>query len=619
MHYWKLRPTGVSSFNQFIHELSVDSDMGSSVDNSSGEDYSDDGATPLTPRSESSQASSELSFSKHDMCQAKLALCFRYILAWILFPAKFLAGILTYFYIANTTLGNLQHLYSESKTKMLKDHSVQHAIDRRRGVIEDVHLLTEIFIEVVFDFIHKAACYFLSPLETSEMLISWFSSSSIKHIPDDASEVLVQTATLADTDPALKERTVVPLYSLNTDGRTCREVITELGYPYEAISVVTSDGYVLLLERIPRRDSQKVVYPQHGLFDSSIGWISNGVVGSPAFAAFDQGYDVFLGNLRGLVSREHINKYISSRKYWRYSMNEYGVEDIPAMIEKIHEVKTTELKYCELKAEEEQTSGDQPYKMCAICHSLGGAAGLMYAVVRRIEEKPHRLSRLILLSPAGFHDDSILTFKILGNIFRWSAPVLEPLVPGLYIPSWFLRMLLNKFARDLHNYPAVGGLVQTLMSFVAGGDSSNWVGILSLPHYNMYDMPGVSFNVALHLAQTLHSKKFQMFDYGSAAANMEVYGSSEPLDLAEYYELIDIPVDLVAGRKDQVIRSSMIKKHYTRMKNAGVNVSFQEFEYGHLDFTKAHSDEILAYVISRLLLVAPRPGQKALRSKKRKR
>lgn len=30
---------------------------------------------------------------------------------------------------------------------------------------------------------------------------------------------------------------------------------------------------------------------------------------------FFAGYDVFLGNLRGLVSREHIDKNISSRKY----------------------------------------------------------------------------------------------------------------------------------------------------------------------------------------------------------------------------------------------------------------------------------------------------------------
>ena len=59
--------------------------------------------------------------------------------------------------------------------------------------------------------------------------------------------------------------------------------------------MVTADGCVLLLERIPRRDSRKAVYLQHGILDSSMGWVSNGVVGSLAFAAFDQGYDVFLG------------------------------------------------------------------------------------------------------------------------------------------------------------------------------------------------------------------------------------------------------------------------------------------------------------------------------------
>lgn len=166
-------------------------------------------------------------------------------------------------------------------------------------------------------------------------------------------------------------------------------------------------------------------------------------------------------------------------------------------------------------------------------------------------------------------------------------------------------MLLNKLARDFHNYPAVGGLVQTLMSYGVGGDSSNWVGVLSLPHYNMNDMPGVSFHVALHLAQMKRSGRFRMYDYGSASANMEIYGSAEPLDIAEYFEFIDIPVDLVAGRKDKVIRPSMVRKHYKLMKESGVNVSYNEFEYAHLDFTFSHREELLAYVMSRLMLVEP--------------
>jgi pimeloyl-ACP methyl ester carboxylesterase len=384
-----------------------------------------------------------------------------------------------------------------------------------------------------------------------------------------------------------------------------------------------------------------------------MGWVSNGVVGSPAFAAYDQGsslkffifqsfinshtatiyqlltlfsftgYDVFLGNFRGLVSRDHVNKNISSKEFWRYSINEHGTEDIPAMIEKIHEIKTTELKLCQPNIDEE-INQEEPYKLCAICHSLGGAAILMYVITRKIKEKPHRLSRLILLSPAGFHEDSNLGFTIVEYIFLFISPVLARIVPAFYIPTRFFRMLLNKLARDFHNYPALGGLVQTLMSYVVGGDSSNWVGVLGLPHYNMNDMPAVSFRVAQHLAQIKHTGKFRMYDYGSRSANMEVYGSPEPLDLGESYKFIDVPVDLVAGRNDKVIRSSMVKKHYNVMRDAEVDVSFNEFEYAHLDFTFSHREELLRYVMSRLLLVKQTPvqqrqtSQKGMKLKKKK-
>jgi len=290
------------------------------------------------------------------------------------------------------------------------------------------------------------------------------------------------------------------------------------------------------------------------------------------------------------------------------------------MIEKIHEIKTAELRLAKPDIEEE-TDEDQLYKLCAICHSLGGAAVLMYVITRRIEGKPHRLSRLVLLSPAGFHDDSNFVFSVAELLLVLMAPVLSLLVPAFYIPTRFFRMLVNKLARDLHNLPAVGGLVQTLMSYVVGGDSSNWVGVLGLPHYNMNDMPGVSFRVALHLSQMKRTAKFIMFDYGSASANMEVYGSPKPLDLGEHYGLIDIPVNLVAGQKDKVIRPSMVKRHYKLMKGAGVDVSYNEFEYAHLDFTFSHREELLSFVMSCLLLVDPNPkhqvNQRGVRSRRK--
>ena len=43
----------------------------------------------------------------------------------------------------------------------------------------------------------------------------------------------------------------------------------------------------------------------HGVLDTSIGWVSNGVTGSQAFAAYDMGMDVWLGNSRANPPRRH--------------------------------------------------------------------------------------------------------------------------------------------------------------------------------------------------------------------------------------------------------------------------------------------------------------------------
>ncbi|KAI5006864.1 uncharacterized protein LOC123443591 isoform X2 [Hordeum vulgare subsp. vulgare] len=636
---WELRPafrgprlprwmeSGVSSFNEFIHELSADSESESIAGSVPGDDDNEEFVCPPSPLSQSSRLSHTSSFGRRDR---RLRRPIKYAVSWIIWPVKiFLSLLFVLFNAVKYRISRasaktpespyLSRTISAKKPIHMKDQVLQRTTDRRRGVVEDVHLAVEIFIESVFDVVHKGAHYVLSPSEVWQKLFWWIRGN---RVGNSSPVVDVPTANIGSDNPVPTERKTVYRHALNTDSRTCEDVITELGYPYEAIKVVTSDGYVLLLERIPRRDSRKVVLLQHGVLDSSMGWVSNGVVGSPAFAAYDQGYDVFLGNLRGLVSREHMDKNLSSSKYWKYSVNEHGTKDMPAIIEEIHKIKTSELgksqnvigeeredknediQNSEIQTSEEDVTESQPYKLCAVCHSLGGAVMLMYVVTSRIAQKPHRLSRLVLLSPAGFHEDSNVVFSMVEKIILFVGPVLAPLVPGLYIPTRFFRMLLNKLARDFHNYPALGGLVQTLMGYIVGGDSSNWVGVLGLPHYNMDDMPGVSFHVVLHLAQIKRAKRFQMYDYGSATANMEAYGTPKPLDLGAHYNLIDIPMDLVAGQRDKVISPTMVKKHYKLMRKAGVEVSYNEFEYAHLDFTFSHREELLSYVMSRLVLAA---------------
>lgn len=46
----------------------------------------------------------------------------------------------------------------------------------------------------------------------------------------------------------------------------------------------------------------------------------------------------------------------------------------------------------------------EPYRLRAVAHSLGASSLLVYAVMCRRRDRPHHLSRIILLTPAGFLD-----------------------------------------------------------------------------------------------------------------------------------------------------------------------------------------------------------------------
>lgn len=99
-------------------------------------------------------------------------------------------------------------------------------------VNQDLHLAIEIFIEAIFDVVHKAAHFILSPLEALRKLSGWISSHNGGTRENDGSvlEASFTTATLGENDPAPTERnTTFHHQSLNTDARTCQDVITELG------------------------------------------------------------------------------------------------------------------------------------------------------------------------------------------------------------------------------------------------------------------------------------------------------------------------------------------------------------------------------------------------------
>jgi hypothetical protein len=61
----------------------------------------------------------------------------------------------------------------------------------------------------------------------------------------------------------------------------------------------------------------------------------------------------------------------------------------------------------------------EPYDLRVVAHSLGGASMLIYAVMRAAAGQPHRLRRLVLMSPAGFHDAVPWMWWPLIRILPW--------------------------------------------------------------------------------------------------------------------------------------------------------------------------------------------------------
>lgn len=135
----------MSSFNEFIHDLSIDS---SSLDHSSVEDDLDRNICH-SPSSQGSRISRASSSSRRYRKKTRMAL----IISWIFIPVKLLLAILSYLFLfpflrkegpsSNSKTSRVPHVSSLKKMQNLRDQFIQRTTDRRRGVIEvlgDLHL-----------------------------------------------------------------------------------------------------------------------------------------------------------------------------------------------------------------------------------------------------------------------------------------------------------------------------------------------------------------------------------------------------------------------------------------------------------------------------------------------
>nr|CAD7448587.1 unnamed protein product [Timema bartmani] len=120
------------------------------------------------------------------------------------------------------------------------------------------------------------------------------------------------------------------------------EIIELHGYPVETHRIVTEDGYILTLHRIPGsrlsppRPGKKPVLLQHGVLSCSVDWIIT--PSGLGYLLADAGYDVWMGNSRGnTYSSSHVKLSLEDPEFWQFSWHEMGIYDLPATIDYVLE------------------------------------------------------------------------------------------------------------------------------------------------------------------------------------------------------------------------------------------------------------------------------------------
>ncbi|EDV40089.1 uncharacterized protein Dana_GF10345 [Drosophila ananassae] len=342
------------------------------------------------------------------------------------------------------------------------------------------------------------------------------------------------------------------------------ERIRSHGYPAEAHTVVTEDGYVLTLFRIPyshklknQNEKRPPVLLQHGLFSNSDCFLSSGPDNSLAYLLADAGYDVWLGNARGnIYSRENNIISINSPKFWHFDWHEIGTIDIPAMIDYIID----------------ETGHSQ-------VHYAGHSQGTTVYLVM-LSERPEYNEKVKsghLLAPCAFFEHgSSFIFKAMGPLVGtpgglWNQLLVDTeLIPHNNLVNRVVDNschLSNSICNNAFIMFANGG-------YVNSNASSMSVLIETHP-------AGSSSNQGIHFLQLWASHEFRQYDWGTKK-NQEIYGQELPPDYD--LSLITAPTHSYSSNNDALCGPKDVDTLVSKFTHLTEDHRVPVQTFNHLDF-----------------------------------
>ncbi|KAL6431798.1 hypothetical protein ACFW04_007357 [Cataglyphis niger] len=345
------------------------------------------------------------------------------------------------------------------------------------------------------------------------------------------------------------------------------EMIRKAGYRAEAHVIMTEDGYLLTLHRIPGDNDSPPVLLQHGFLSNSAHWIILGKDKALPYLLADQGYDVWLGNFRGnTYSRAHISLSPSDSTFWDFSFNEMGIYDLPAMITFITNMRSQSLH-------------------TYIGHSMGAASFFIMASER--PEFTQKVQMMISLAPAAFVNHMQSPLQYLIPFRRELKTIMQLLFHGEFLQSDLVRFSF-KYGCDEN---VTGEFCSNVMSMIFGQDREELNRTL-LPLILSHSGSDTSVKMLMHFVQDILSGKFRKYDYGRAK-NLLIYNSTEPAD----YDLtnITVPIALFYSDNDLLVSAEDVKRLYRLLPNVVDMYEVPWAKFNHVDFMWAKDAPKLVY------------------------
>ncbi|XP_078200143.1 gastric triacylglycerol lipase isoform X2 [Callithrix jacchus] len=306
------------------------------------------------------------------------------------------------------------------------------------------------------------------------------------------------------------------------------QMISYWGYPNEKYEVVTEDGYILEVDRIPygQKNSENI----------------------------DAGYDVWLGNSRGNTwARKNLYYSPDSVEFWAFSFDEMAKYDLPATIDFI--VKKT---------------GQQ--QLHYVGHSQGTTIGFIaFSTNPKLAE---RIKTFYALAPVA----TVEYTKSLLNKLRFIPSFLFKMIFGdkLFLPHNFFDQFL---ATEVCSRETLNHLCSNALFIICGFDSKNF-NTSRLDVYLSHNPAGTSVQNIFHWTQAVKSGKFQAYDWGSPVQNMMHYNQPKP----PYYNVtaMNVPIAVWNGGNDLLADPQDVGILLPKLPNL---IYHKEIPfYNHLDF-----------------------------------